>query len=364
MIDLKTISNLPTTGFLFVGDPHIWSHKPGRRKDNYLESICSKLKQIALISNEKNLWPVILGDLFHQAQDNNLYMLSEVTRIFNMFLRKPIVLVGNHDLTENKLTPGTALELFHSSGQILTVLDNAPFAFIDLVDEKDLSKTTERVILGGTPYGEDIPISLAPWFKGTTHDAIKKKAKCDTIIWITHDDLSFDSNYPNAKQLKPILGCDLAVNGHMHRTQKPLRVGNTSWHNPGNISRISVDLIRQDVAVWVWKPALEEETGANDLPVIPLVKICLDVPDGASIISLEGRIASEHQDTLDKKDSGRSRFVEQLRKDQQVVRTDEAHFLRESLDREFEEKSTPEHVVRIVNNLFSQAVSQHQSKEL
>ena len=360
MIDLKTISPLPTMGFIFVGDPHIWSHKPGRRKDNYLSSICDKLRQIAHISNERCLWPVILGDLFHQAQDNDLYMLSEVTRIFNMFLRKPIVLVGNHDLTENTLTPGTALELFHSSGQILTLLDNGPFAVIDIVKSLDAGATKERVLIGGTPYGQDIPISLAPWFKGTTHTAIQKKAQCQKIVWITHDDLAFDSNYPGATQLKPIIGCDLAVNGHMHKTQKPIQMGETSWHNPGNISRLSVDLINQDVAVWAWNPWSSLVLAGNDLEAISLEKIPLIAPKGEEIMSLEGRIAKSIITKNDDQAVARSRFVEELRKDQQIARTDEATFLRETLDLELDTEDTPAHVAVIINDLFEKAVRQHQ----
>lgn len=375
MLKLHEYNPLPHKGLLFVGDPHVWSFKPGRRRDNYLEAICYKLEQIAEISNTRGLWTVILGDLFHHAQDNDLAMISRLTRIFSMFDRKPIVLVGNHDLTEHFLTPGTTLDVFHSSGQILTIVENGPFAEMIMKNGSDGKKEKEhRVIIGGTPYGEDVPKSLSPWFGGTTHASIKKKAGADTVVWITHDDFAFDQSYPNAKELKPILGCDIAVNGHMHRKQRPLRQGETSWYNPGNISRLTVDLLDQDVAVWAWAPDMGEEPSGNDLLVPKLEKITLKAQEAHTVMSLEGRIAQHSKTQLkspgnnnesdnDNAAATSSRFVEQLKNEQNVEKTDEAVFLREALDSAFTEKETPEHVVTIINSLFQKAVREHQEKK-
>lgn len=359
LLHLNDLTSLSFKGLLFVGDPHVWSHKPGRRRDNYLNTICNKLEQIVEICNRRQLVPVILGDLFHHAQDNDLMMISRMTRIFSQFHCTPIVLVGNHDLTETELTEGTTLDVFHSSGQILTIIQNGPFACVDLQTDGGV----HRVVLGGTPYGQTVPTSLVGWYKTTNdHDSIKKKAKADTVVWITHDDFAFDNSYPNALPLKPILGVDLAVNGHMHRTQKPVRAGETSWHNPGNISRISVDLIDQEVAVWAWEPHLGHTQASNDLPVMALEKILLKHEKGTDIMSLEGRNA-KHAEATTEKATTTSRFVEELKKEQHVVeKTDEGVYLRETLDAEFELMETPKHIRHIVDQLFQEALEQHRRK--
>lgn len=358
MIDLNALCPSPTHGLLFVGDPHVWSLKPGRRRDDYFATICDKLEQIAHISNDRNLWVVCLGDLFHQAQDNNLDMISRLTRVFSLYKRKPIVLVGNHDLTETTLTPGTTLDVFHASGQILAMVDNGPFATLNI----DTPEGVHRLVLGGTPYGQDIPVSLAQWFKGTTHESIKKKAKADTIAWITHEDLAFDNSYPNAVALRPIVGVDIAVNGHMHRMQKPVKMGQTSWYNPGNIARISIDLADQVVAVWAWEPTKKTMPSSNDLDVVYLEQIPLKVQEGKVVLSLEGHIAKKEKVEHLVEATTTSRFVEQLKQDQHVERTDEGVVLRETLNEDYATHEVPEHISLITDELFKQALMQHQAK--
>ena len=364
----------PTKGFIFLGDPHVWSRNPGRRLDIYGKSVLLKLAAAAKIANEQQLWPVCLGDLFHEAEENDLATLSSLIAILKSFDRPVLCAVGNHDLTETVLTPGTALELLVQAGALQTLNGNAPYAYIEMVDEEE---KPVRVLLGATPYGSEIPVSLAPWTglsKTVDHEKTKQALGADTIIWITHDDLAFDHRYPGAKETYPIIGVDMVINGHMHLTQKPLNRGNTAWYNPGNFSRLTIDLAQQTPKVWSWR-ANEKRTmlAADGLPVTLLNGIELPHAPAEEILSLAGRAVKQAQ--LDGMCAGvqepeaateipatgiaTSRFVEKLRADESERRTDDGTVLKETIQDVLERRQPPEKITQIVERLATMALSQH-----
>ena len=364
----------PTSGFLFIGDPHIWSHKPGRRLDeDYLGTLLGKMLWAAEKANEQQLWPVILGDLLHDATDNNLVMISRLTDCLQHFDRKPLVLVGNHDLTEKKLTPGTTLHLLNQTGQILAMTNNGPYGIFEMV----ALEGKVRVLLGGTPYGEAIPQSLLPWVESkvlkkdmTSHDDLKKLLGVDEVVWITHEDLAFDKSYPNAITLAPILGVDVAVNGHMHTNQKPIMKGKTAWFNPGNISRLTIDLIEQIPTVWKWVPKQKEiMIGADGLPVPLLLGLIIPHVLGCNILSLEGRVAvvDDLSNLQEKVNEGAdlslltSSFVDHIKNETHVGRSDDGVFLSSVIKEEMSLQKTPQHIKDIVDRLFEKAINKHRN---
>lgn len=361
-----------TKGVVFIGDPHVWSHKPGRRLDqNYLKTILGKIIWIAEYCNTHKLYPIILGDLLHDSQDNDLGMISQLIDALQRFDRKPLVLVGNHDISEKNLTPGTVLHLLHTTGQIEAIIHNGPHALLTLTADDG----TQEVLIGGTPYGEAIPHSLQKWsgiVGEATHEEIKHAMQVDKVIWITHDDLAFDSSYPNSLALHPILGVDICVNGHMHRTQKPVQKGVTAWYNPGNINRLTIDLIDQIPKIWVYEGDHSvTEPGADGLPV-PLVQ-GVEIPHtpGAEILSLEGRLSTiqSSADLLDEEapslpsDGLISKFVEQMKQDEQIARSDDGVFLAGVIQEEFNILKPPASVQDIVSRLFERALLHHRGQQ-
>ena len=362
----------PTKGLVFIGDPHIWSHKPGRRRDeNYLNTLIGKLIWSARYANEHDLWPVILGDLLHESSDNDLGMISKLVDAMQHFERKPFVMVGNHDLTEKTLTPGTVLHLLAQTEQIHAMVDNSPMALIPITQDGQ----TSQVLLGGTPYGEQIPVSLAKWVAGKIdlkHDDIKKDLGVDKVVWITHEDLAFDSNYPGALALFPIEGVDLVVNGHMHATQKPIRKGCTSWYNPGNITRLTIDLIEHIPKIWTWSPFdTRTQAGADGIDVPVLDGIVIPHVEGHKILSLEGRAAlieEQHKVVIADDEpsadtsSVTSEFVKMIKNDEQTERTDDGVFLAQSIQEELDHINPPAHIKDIVIRLFDQTIAHHRDK--
>jgi hypothetical protein len=369
---------LPPSGLLFVGDPHAWSRNPGRRMDKYTDAVLNKLAAAVKIANEQNLLMVCLGDLMHEAGDHDLAMLSRMVEIFKRLERPMLCAVGNHDLTERQLTRGTALELLEQSGALTTLRFNAPYAYVELLDAQG---ATCRVLLGATPYGDTIPASLAAWTgkaRALDHAGTQRALQADAVVWITHEDLAFDHRYPGAIDTHPITGVDLVVNGHMHLNQKPIRRGNTCWYNPGNISRLTIDLAEQTPRVWRWTPNDSRTMVAADGLEAPLLE-AIDLPHTPSeqALSLMGRATKQAQlegqsaqpmepdaaDDLPATGIASSRFVERLREDQSEQRTDDGVFLSQTVQEVLALRQAPEHVSKIVGRLMEKALEQHREKQ-
>ncbi|GBG14450.1 phosphoesterase [Novimethylophilus kurashikiensis] len=225
-------------GILFIGDLHLASGKVGRRIDDYAAAVLRKLSQAARICNERNLFPVGLGDLFHRARENNLELLAQVMAAFREFKLPPGVLPemlgGSHDRTESWFTHKDAAYLMANAG-VLNLIDQ-PGKVLSL----DIKGTI--VNLWATPAGFRIPASIAAE-PGTRN------------IMVTHEDFDFNGLYPDGQELKEIEGCDMLVNGHMHTPCPMVLKGRMACHNPGSVSRVSVDLKKHKPVVSVWTPA-------------------------------------------------------------------------------------------------------------
>lgn len=237
------ITNLPGVfaGILFILDPHVSSRKPGTRNDvDFTATVIDKINQAAVVANERNLIPVIPGDLFDREHDTQDRMLTLLVRALNGFAVKPFVLAGNHDLTETSLTDDTALAVLREAGVVRVIDQNGLFLSCQ-IKHGDSVKT---IAVGGTPHGMQIPDDV----RYVAEDA---GIKADATGWITHEDLAFDGAYPGALEMFPIKGCSWVVNGHMHLTKEPVRKGGTLWHNPGNIVRLSKDCAAHTPSVWV-----------------------------------------------------------------------------------------------------------------
>lgn len=368
----KIQTKQPLAGLVFIGDPHVWSHKPGRRRDvDYLGTILNKIIWIAEYCNTHNVYPIILGDLLDDSQDNDLHMMSRLVEALQHFQNKPLVLVGNHDISEKTLTPGTVLHLLHHTGQIEAIIQNGPHCIFEI----DNGTGAQQILVGGTPYNETIPMSLHKWsgiVGEATHDSIKQHLGVDRVVWITHDDLAFDSSYPNSIALHPIMGVDISVNGHMHRTQKPVQKGATAWYNPGNINRLTIDLIDQEPKIWVYRADDQTEMGADGLSVPLIEGIVVPHIPGAEILSLEGRISTleqnastvEHDTEASNHDESLlSQFVQHIKNDQHIARTDDGVFLAGVIQEEFDTLKPPQAVQNIVSRLFERALVQHRGQQ-
>ncbi|MHB1666165.1 metallophosphoesterase family protein [Thiomonas sp.] len=319
-----------TQGFLFIGDPHIASTSPGRRKDaDFAATVAGSLSEAFRLANRLCLQPVILGDLFHRERDSEARMLVHLFRALRLAERTPWCLVGNHDLEEHILTDRTTLAAVAETG-LLQLIGNGAF---DLIDCNGV-----LVGLGGTPYGQAIPQSVEGLFAETP----------DQAIWITHTDVRFKQAYPGALEPFAIAGCDLVVNGHMHLEQPSVQVGHTLWVNPGNITRVSVDALDYAPGVLAWTP-LE---GLRRYPIAHA--------PGVEVFNLQGRLSTA-DDAPNALAAGvaaishRSDFVRMLVEDVQSRSGSGAAVLAAELEKVAEEERIAPEVLRLLFTLIPDA---------
>lgn len=228
-------------GLLVIGDPHISSKRVGRRNDeDFLATVTGKLTQAGQISSRNNLFPCILGDFMHKATDITPRLMIMVMEALRSFPVAPWTILGNvHDHVEHDVSDNDTLKAIVETGLLRLADQDGMF---DLVDINGL-----EVSLTTIPYGHAIPESIEPYL-------LEKGVHPDLSVLLTHADLEFDSAYPGAIPITEVDSCDLLINGHMHKTQRLRQVGHMVAFNPGNITRLSVDMESHIPSVWAWRP--------------------------------------------------------------------------------------------------------------
>jgi hypothetical protein len=362
-IPCKNHNDLPTRGFLFIGDPHLWSRQPGRRLDaSFLDTVLGKMEWAAELANNLGLQPLILGDLLHADRDQDTRMMVRLARALKKFKRKPMTLLGNHERDELQLTERNPLMLLQETDQIEVLGQSGAWGVINI---SNLSGENKRVLVGGTPYGMPIPTSLAELAGLTetaTHNEILSSFGVDEIVWLTHEDLAFDSAYPGSQPIHSICGAGLAVNGHMHKTSRPYWTDGTIWHNPGNITRMSVDLADHKPSVWEWNPWMNDKmVSIQGIEVKSLRQHVIPHANGAAIFILEGRRAEATVAAGPAIEVVGSRFAAELAVDRSQLRTDDGAFVRETLAQDFEAHKSNGDVQRVVLDLLERATQSQQS---
>jgi hypothetical protein len=301
-------------GLLFIGDPHVSSLAPGRRRDDYAESVLAKLSQAARICHERQLVPVVLGDLVHRDAENSMALLHRLLRVLREFPCAPIDLGGNHGKKQLRFSEGDIEVLLADAGAL--VLLDEPTLVLGLECEG------RPVRLAAVPYGFDIPQQVDDGG--------------NLCVLVTHHDLAFGKAYPGAIPPPEVRGAPLAVNGHVHRTYAPVQAGMTCWHNPGNIEPLSVDLRDHVPCVWEWRPSqgivltphqLEHATDCFDLTGLAVSPADAQTVANADIPLLHSRFAellrAESALEMQKLDTADA-FLEELTNALRELKADEA----------------------------------------
>lgn len=311
-------------GFLFIGDPHVSSTRPGRRNDDYLESVLGKLSQAARIAHERRLVPVVLGDLIHRDTENSISMVTRLARVLREFPCPPLDLEGNHGKTQSRPGVGDIEVLLHEAG------------VLELVSEAGCVRTYDfeggRVALYATPFGAPLPTDLQQY---------EPLVEADVRVLITHHDMAFDGAYPGAQPLAEVRGAHLLVNGHMHKTATSVRRGMTMLHCPGNIEPLSVDCIDHVPAAWEWNFDTAEQLLAHPLAHH---RDCFD---------LTGQLVAAGDAAQAVQQLARSEFAELLEADaaMDAARTDEAAILLDDLESVLAEAQVSEATAALLRTL-------------
>jgi hypothetical protein len=303
----------------------VGSRRPGRRKDpDWPAPVLAKLEHCAAIARERGLATVILGDLFDRANERDLALKSQLVRILKSFPHRPLVNVGNHDIEHTTLSDSDSLALLG----LCDIVDVAPRSGPAL----ELLLPERRIGIGLTPFGQPIPEDVSGSF-----------AEADELAWFTHHDIAFEGAYPGAVPPFAIRGCGLVVNGHIHKSHRPVMAGRTKWANPGNIARQSVDLVDHLPRAW---------TLGADGDLLPHV-----LPHQSDVFDLTGRVvAAASEDRV--AGAVESAFVSLLQAETPggLKRSDDGSIIREEIEARFEAQNTPEVVRAIVRSLLTEAV--------
>lgn len=344
----------PTRGILWIGDPHLWSFKPGRRRDaSFRDTVLGKIRQAAEISNALDLWPVFLGDLFHAPDDNDVSTLIALVRVLALFDRKPVTLEGNHDKNNHRLSEHNPLALLRETGQIEVIERSGAWAGLDL---EGPDGQRHLAVLGGTPYGSPLPHSFREAF------GVDRDPAVGTALWITHEDLAFEGAYPGSLPLEPMPGIDLVVNGHMHATKLPVQRDGTVFYNPGNITRMSVDQAEHIPAVWAWTPFSTETMASSTGTRVPrLERHILQHAPGADCFDFEGRHSRQAAAPATPQDEEKSLFVEIMKQQPAGGRTDDGEYARAALGQVLNDREAPEDVCKIATRICEEAIREHQA---
>ena len=211
-------------GLLVIGDPHIEGRNPGFRKGNYPEAILGKVRWCLEYAQKNKLLPVFLGDVFDKPRDNPTRMIGE---LIEMLLPYPAIgIYGNHDCADPQLGEDDSLSILIKAGCYRLVSEQEYWSGM---------MEGRRVVVGGSSYRHRIPQCF-------DIDKVPSDSLFDqkpTVVWLTHHDIDI-GNYENGK-FGPfeMMNVDLLINGHIHRPAEPVLRGQTTWMNPGNISRRS-----------------------------------------------------------------------------------------------------------------------------
>ena len=320
------------SGFLFIGDPHITSRRPGRRKDDdFTARIMRKLAWCIETANEKNLVPVILGDLYDRPVEPDEGLKTRVLRILRSAKHKVVYILGNHEKSHETLCDGDSLAYLAETGVIDLIKTSSAHAVYQF--------GAKRIGLGGTPHGEEIPDDVSGMFPA-----------CNAVVWLTHHDLQMERPYPGAIPCKEIKGCKLVVNGHMHMLKKPRKEGGTMWFNPGNITRQATDAIEHIPTVYSF-----DEKGALTAHQVPHEKDVFDLTG-----SLISAIRVEAEAGMTEEESLESAFVQLMHSEEieDYQETEDGSVIREMMEAQFEEMQTDNRVRSIVVGLLNEVVEE------
>ncbi|HMP00999.1 MAG TPA: metallophosphoesterase [Gemmatales bacterium] len=209
-------------GLLAIGDPHLASRVPGFRKDDYPRVIVDKLRWALEYARGQRLLPIVLGDWFHWPRDNANWLVVDLLRLLADQPSPLLGIVGNHDCHgQHELQPDDTLAILEASGVVRLLGPARPWT--GLVGGR-------RLLIGSTPWAEPLP---------TEQPFVLSATPPDFVVWLTHHDLRFPGLEGEGRyDLVPLPGVDLVINGHLHAPLPPVTCGQTTWMNPGNLTRI------------------------------------------------------------------------------------------------------------------------------
>ncbi|MCX7885387.1 MAG: metallophosphoesterase [Caloramator sp.] len=217
---------------LYFTDSHIRGSTPKSRKDNYVETLKEKFKEIIETAKSENIDYVLFGGDLFDRPDLSLSIVNEFI-IYLKELPLPIYCVlGNHDIFGQN--PSTATRT------VLGILDT--LGIVKLINYNEiiyLQRNNIKIQLTGCPYYYNIDTS--PEREGYI---VNEKKNCNFSIHIVHGmllDRPFIKGIPHTliDEIADKTFADITLCGHYHTGFGIKKINEKYFVNIGSISRVS-----------------------------------------------------------------------------------------------------------------------------
>lgn len=218
---------------LYFTDTHIKGTNPKNRKDDFVESLEEKFREIVSIVKEKDIDFVIHGGDLFDRPDISISVVSRFTTILKD-IEKPIYIVsGNHDIFgHNPVTiDRTMLGLLKSLDFIKVIPREKPIiieemgirvGLTSLPYTYDIDSTPEGYILRNVPENVNYSIHVV-------HGMLLDRPFVKGIPYTLVDDI-LDT------------AADITLSGHYHAGFKTIEKNGKYFVNPGSLVRVTNSL--------------------------------------------------------------------------------------------------------------------------
>lgn len=265
----------------FITDIHLADRAPGRRRDNYRETILGKLRFARDLTMTVRGACICGGDVFHRkAPSQNSHMLVEATtNILKGFPGECIYgVVGNHDFSEDSIStlPKQPLGVLIAADAYKSITD--PTVFKN-------NYGTVKVMVLGFDYKDTETTLQALEAKKELIDSYENHYKVAVIHQVGRpgEDGDFFGEKTIGYNSLTKYGFDAVLWGHDHSYVEPKQVGKTIHLHYGSLSRasLSTDEVDRDIVIPILsfdKNGLTIKTKL--VPTTPL-EACFNVSDAA-----------------------------------------------------------------------------------
>lgn len=218
---------------LYLTDTHIKGTNPRNRKDDFIESLENKFKEIVKLIVDENIDFVIHGGDLFDRPDISISVVSRFTSILKKIKVPIFIISGNHDIFGHN--PSTL------DRTMMGLLKNIDFFNVITRDKPVLIEKDEiKISLTSLPYTYDIDSSPEGYIVREIPDGV------DFSIHIVHGmllDKPFVKGIPYTL-IDDILEtkADITLSGHYHAGYNTIENNGKYFVNPGSLVRVTNSL--------------------------------------------------------------------------------------------------------------------------
>lgn len=305
--------------FGFYTDCHLTNRHI--RLDDIRQAILNKLSEIYHEAEQKNFdFMVFGGDFFQTEKVVDLKIFINVCKILKHFGKPTYFIVGNHDVYGNSLN-------YYKQSSLNFIATLIPEYFIPIFNPIELSD----IILYGCHSYNDLNYTI---------EHIEKRN--DKLQVLIDHHMIYNKSISCANVITPKeLGSnnlDLILTGHVHMGYEAEKYGNTTYYNPGSLTRTSSDL--KDMKV---KMAVINTNGKN----FTIDSYYPNIVDGDVIFKENIFSGIEKIAQLEKSDNTNTDMIETLKHFQSLKASSSTIF--ELLNKIAEEENISKDIVQYIN---------------